>query len=119
MRTIYIFLDMGKPIKILDIVKRTIKLSGLTIKDKNNETGDIEIKFTGLRPGEKLHEELVIGKEFSISKHPMIFKCSEKNIEYDKIMKIIDDLKLAIRNNSKKELLNILSKNVEGYNPKI
>ncbi|EJS89362.1 Rfb, partial [Pasteurella multocida subsp. multocida str. Anand1_cattle] len=56
-------LDMGEPVKILELAKKLILLSGLSIKNENNPNGDIEIKFTGLRPGEKLYEELLIGGE--------------------------------------------------------
>jgi len=72
-------LDMGKPINIYNIAKRMIKLSGLSIKDEQNKNGDIEISFTGLRKGEKMHEELVYKGEFKNTKHPMIKQLDESN----------------------------------------
>ena len=71
-------LDMGDPIKIVDLAKQMINLSGYSLKDDNNLSGDIEIKFTGLRKGEKLYEELLIEKNSRKTKHPFIFESSEK-----------------------------------------
>ena len=76
-------LDMGKPISIKDLAEKMIKLSGLSVKNKNNPNGDIEIKTIGLRPGEKLFEELLIGKESFPTKHPLIFRANERFIELD------------------------------------
>ena len=67
-------LDMGKPIKILNLAEKMIRLSGLTVKNKLNPNGDIEIIIKGLYPGEKLHEDLLIGKNPLPTKHPKIFK---------------------------------------------
>ena len=71
-------LDMGEPVKIYDLAKTMILLSGLTVKDEKNPKGDIEIIFTGLRLGEKLYEELLIGSESTLTEHPLIFKASVK-----------------------------------------
>ena len=73
---------MGDPIKIVDLAKQMINLSGYSLKDDNNLSGDIEIKFTGLRKGEKLYEELLIEKNSRKTKHPFIFESSEKNKNY-------------------------------------
>lgn len=70
-------LDMGEPVKIIDLARRMIELSGLTIKDQDNPDGDIEIAVTGLRPGEKLYEELLIADNPIATKHPRIFKAHE------------------------------------------
>ena len=70
-------LDMGAPIQVYDLAKKMIKLSGLTIKDKDNKEGDIEILTTGLRPGEKLYEELLVDGESQKTKHPLIFTSKE------------------------------------------
>ena len=70
-------LEMGDPVKILDLMKRVILLSGLTIKDKDNADGDIEIQIIGLRPGEKLHEELFLGNNPQKTEHPKILKAEE------------------------------------------
>ena len=77
------FLNMGKPIKILDIAKKMIKLSGLQLIDEKNQNGDIKIKFIGLRSGEKLYEELVKDSNYSLSTHPLIYKCKEKVLDYN------------------------------------
>ncbi len=70
-------LDMGEPIRILDLAKQIIRLSGLSLKDKDNPDGDIEITYTGLRPGEKLYEELLIDGESIPTLHPLIYKAQE------------------------------------------
>ena len=74
-------LDMGKPVKIIDLAKQMINLSGLSIKTKNNPNGDIEIISTGLRPGEKLFEELLVDNKSESTLHPLIFRAKEKSIE--------------------------------------
>ena len=75
-------LDMGKPISIMKLAKQMIRLSGLTVKDSKNINGDIEIITTGLRPGEKLYEELLIEENSEKTLHPLIFKAKESYIEY-------------------------------------
>jgi FlaA1/EpsC-like NDP-sugar epimerase len=73
-------LDMGDPVKITDLAKKMIYLSGFTLCDHEHPDGDIEIKFTGLRPGEKLYEELLIGNNATPTEHPRIMKANEKFI---------------------------------------
>ena len=73
-------LDMGKSVKIYDLAIKMIQFSGLQLKDKNNPDGDIEIKITGLRPGEKLYEELLIEDNSLPTKHPKIFKAQDNFI---------------------------------------
>ena len=87
-------LDMGKPIKILNLAKRMIRLSGLVEKDVKHPKGNIEIKFTGLRPGEKLHEELIVGNNINKTENSHILKSREEIIEYEEIKKIIDELEV-------------------------
>jgi FlaA1/EpsC-like NDP-sugar epimerase len=70
-------LDMGEPVKIYDLAKKMIELSGLELRTENSSNGDIEVKFTGLRPGEKLFEELLIGDGFLKTDHPGIMKGQE------------------------------------------
>ena len=74
---------MGKPIKILNLAKQMIRLSGLTIKDEDNLNGDLEIIFTGLRPGEKLYEELLIDNNSKSTIHPLIYKAEESYINHE------------------------------------
>ena len=111
-------LDMGEPVKILTLAKQMIKLSGLSIKDKNNPKGDIEIVETGLRPGEKLFEELLIDAEAFKTDHPLIFRANEKHIEYEKLIKKLNLLEKNIMDNNLKEVLKILSILVPEWNAK-
>ena len=79
-------LDMGEPVKIMDLAKRMITLSGLKVKDQHNPNGDIEIVIAGLRPGEKLYEELIIdGDNIELTKHPLIMQAREHQFDKAKI----------------------------------
>ena len=90
-------LNMGKPIKIIELAEQMIKLSGLTIKDEKNPNGDIEIIFTGLRPGEKLFEELLIDAECLGTSHPLIFRAIEKSIDPPKLWNRLDKLERELK----------------------
>ena len=85
-------LDMGKPVKIYDLAVRMIALSGLTVKDKEHPNGDIEIQITGLRPGEKLYEELLIGDEPQKTEHPRIFRAVEKSLPMQRMKELTGEL---------------------------
>ena len=85
-------LDMGDPIKILDLAYRMIHLSGLKPIDNNNPDGDIKIKFTGLRPGEKLYEELLIGDDVSKTENPLIMRAKEDKYEWVDLKSLLDKL---------------------------
>ena len=102
-------LDMGDPILIKDIAKKLIQLSGKTIKTKDNPSGDIEIKITGLRPGEKLHEELLVDSNASPTNHPLIFKEKEKICVDDDFWKKLDFMQKAIENNQTQQVINYMS----------
>ena len=84
-------LDMGEPVKILELAKRMVELSGLKVKDANNQ-GDIEIKITGLRPGEKLYEELLIGEHPIATDHPEIFMGMEDFLAEQELTPIVAEL---------------------------
>jgi FlaA1/EpsC-like NDP-sugar epimerase len=84
-------LDMGEPVKIIELAKRMVELSGLKVKDANNH-GDIEITITGLRPGEKLYEELLIGEQPIATDHPEIFMGMEDFLPAKVLTKFIDEL---------------------------
>ena len=84
-------LDMGEPVKILELAKRMVELSGLKVKDANNQ-GDIEIKITGLRPGEKLYEELLIGEQPIATDHPEIFMGMENFLPAQVMTALIEEL---------------------------
>ena len=89
-------LDMGDPINIKDLAVQMIKLNGMTVKDKNNPDGDIEIKVTGLRPGEKLYEELLIDGKSIPTEHPLIYKAREKFLSSVELFSKLDNLEKVI-----------------------
>jgi FlaA1/EpsC-like NDP-sugar epimerase len=109
-------LDMGESVKIKDLIKRMINFSGLTLRDKNNKEGDIEIKITGLRPGEKLYEELLIGDNPQKTIHPKIKKTDEPFIPYNELEKILDQLLNLLNNFSSDEVKKLLDKSIKLYN---
>ena len=110
-------LDMGKPIKIYDLAVRMIELYGLSVKNISGSKGDIEIKITGLRPGEKLYEELLLSKNPIKTKHPKIFKSKEPFIKYQELNKEIINLEKLMQKNDLEEILIILKKIVCDYSP--
>ncbi len=91
-------LDMGQPVKIMDLARRMIRLSGLTVRDGDNPDGDIEIEFTGLRPGEKLYEELLIGDNPSPTTHPKILRASEHFLSWAELEPELRVLKQLVDN---------------------
>ena len=102
-------LDMGNPVKIIDLAKKMIYLSGLTIKDQNNPKGDIEIKIVGLRPGEKLYEELLIDAKSEPTIHPQIFRAKEKFIEPKELWPKLEELKESLNSYKENNSLDIIS----------
>jgi FlaA1/EpsC-like NDP-sugar epimerase len=110
-------LDMGNPIRIIDLAKRMIHLSGLKIKDDTHPDGDIEIQFTGLRAGEKLYEELLIGDNVSETTHPRIMRAEETMIPWAELEKMLEDLEQATKNDDFELIRNILQKAVCGFTP--
>lgn len=102
-------LDMGNPVKILDLAKQMIFLSGLTIRDSENPNGDIEILITGLRPGEKLYEELLIDAKSIKTIHPQIFRAKESFIDPEILWPKIEELKKTLNAYKKNESLDIIS----------
>ena len=110
-------LEMGDPINILDLAKEMIKLSGNEIKDKDNPIGDIEIVFTGLRAGEKLYEELLIGEKINKTIHAHIMSANEEKLPHDKILHFLEKFKLLNFRSSTKEIQSILYESVGDYAP--
>ena len=108
-------LDMGKSVKIKDLIYKMIKLSGLSIKDNKNLDGDIEIKITGLRPGEKLYEELLIGDNPQKTYHEKIQKAQDPFIPFNKLKINLDNISYLIEENKVEEVKNMLSKLVPSY----
>jgi FlaA1/EpsC-like NDP-sugar epimerase len=111
-------LDMGHPVKIHDLAERMIRLMGLTVRDENNPYGDIEIEFTGLRPAEKLYEELLIGENAVGTEHPRIMCASEDYLSSDELEPLLDDLALANRRMDRSMMRDVLVRAVKEYEPK-
>ena len=101
-------LDMGESIKIKDLIYRIVNLSGLTVKDENNKEGDIEIKITGLRPGEKLYEELLLGENPKKTEHPKIQKAQDPFIPFNQLEIHLNNLKTLLDNNKVLEVKELL-----------
>jgi len=109
-------LDMGESIKIKDMIIKMINLSGQKLKDENNLEGDIEIKVTGLRPGEKLYEELLIGDNPEKTIHPKIKKIQEPSISFDQFDRNINKLITHLDNQDSKQVKNLLDRVIRYYN---
>lgn len=110
-------LDMGEAIRIIDLAKRMIHLSGLEIKDETHPRGEIEITYTGLRPGEKLFEELLIGNNISETVHCRIMRAEEEVIPLIELNQRLSDLKLAIQEDNLNLMRKILQQTVVGFIP--
>ena len=110
-------LDMGEPVKIYDLAKRLISLSGLEIRDKSNPEGDIEIIFTGLRPGEKLYEELLIGEDVAETSHKQIWRAEEDSLSSADLDHYLNLLQEASETNDVTALKEILKQAVLGFIP--
>ena len=102
-------LDMGNPVKITELAEQMITLSGLKLKNEKNKNGDIEIVFTGLRPGEKLYEELLIDAECLKTSHPLIYRALEKSIMPDILWRKLDQLEIAIEEHDQAKSIQLLS----------
>ncbi len=110
-------LDMGEPIKIYDLAVKIIELSGLKVKDSKNPEGSIEITITGLRPGEKLYEELLLSENPVKTKHPKIFKSKEPFIQFDELIAEINSLQKLMQKNDFENIRSKLKKIVIDYSP--
>jgi len=108
-------LDMGEQVHVLDLAKDMIRLSGMTVADENNLDGDIEIVFTGLRPGEKLYEELLIDNQAEKTQHEKIQLVKDKGLSWIEMKKYIDMLEEAINDENFDECKRIFSETVSGY----
>jgi FlaA1/EpsC-like NDP-sugar epimerase len=108
-------LDMGESVKIKDLIYRIVKLSGLTVKDENNKEGDIQIKIIGLRPGEKLYEELLLGDNPQKTQHPKIQKAQDPFIPFKQLEVDLNNLKNLLDNNKVFEVKELLTKIVKTY----
>ena len=110
-------LDMGEPVKIIDLARRMLELSGLTLRDAQDPDGDIELTVTGLRPGEKLFEELLIGDNPQPTQHPRIMKAHEQFVPWPALQEQLAALELAMRANDVPVIRAMLRQLVQGYQP--
>lgn len=110
-------LDMGQSVKIMSLARRMIELSGLTVKDEVNTDGDIEIKIIGLRPGEKLYEELLIGENPKLTSHPRIMKAHEEFILWEELQDKLSALEIALNVNDVGVIRLMMQGLVSGYTP--
>ena len=110
-------LDMGTPVKIDDLARTMVRLSGLEVRDDDNPEGDIAIEYIGLRRGEKLYEELLIGENTTGTSHPRIFKNSEPVLAYAELAAALERLDDAIQRHDESDLQEMLRATVEGYKP--
>jgi FlaA1/EpsC-like NDP-sugar epimerase len=110
-------LDMGKPVKIADLARRMINLMGMTVRDDAHPDGDIEIQYTGLRPAEKLYEELLIGSNVSGTEHPRILRADEDFLSLEELTECLDGLDAASRQFDHAKARDILLRSVNEYNP--
>jgi FlaA1/EpsC-like NDP-sugar epimerase len=110
-------LDMGQPVPIVDLARRMVKLMGLSVRDGNNPDGDIEIVFTGLRPAEKLYEELLIGSDVSGTQHPMIMRASEPHLPWARLQEILGELTIALDAYDCDAARTLIMENIREYRP--
>ncbi|MCF8973827.1 polysaccharide biosynthesis protein, partial [Pseudomonas edaphica] len=110
-------LDMGEPVKIVELAEKMIHLSGLSVRTDKNPLGDIAIEFTGLRPGEKLYEELLIGNNVVATQHPMIMSANEDHLAWDVLKSKLSELLGAVSEDDYTRVRQILRETVSGYSP--
>jgi len=111
-------LDMHEPIKIIDLARKMVHLMGYDVKDENSYKGDIAIEYTGLRPGEKLFEELLIGESVTGTQHPKIMRAEEDALTWQEIESLTLELQQACKRMDLHAIREILMKAVDGFHPK-
>ncbi len=111
-------LDMHEPIKIIDLAKKMVHLMGYEIKDENSYRGDIAIEYSGLRPGEKLYEELLIGKSVTGTGHTKIMRAEEETLTWEDLEVLLRKLDLACKENNLNQIRSLLMEAVDGFEPK-
>jgi FlaA1/EpsC-like NDP-sugar epimerase len=110
-------LDMGEPVRIVDLARRMIQLAGLSVRDGDNPEGDVPIEYTGLRPGEKLYEELLIGKNAAGTDHPKILRAYEESLPWEDVKRFLGELTTAANNLDCTGALRVLIDAVNGFRP--
>ena len=108
---------MGQPVRIIDLARRMIELQGLAVRDAEHPGGDIEIVITGLRPGEKLYEELLIGENTTRTEHARISMSHEPHLARPELERQLEKLVGAVASGSADAMRAVLAANVEGYVP--
>jgi FlaA1/EpsC-like NDP-sugar epimerase len=108
-------LDMGEPVKLVDLARQMVELSGCTVRDSNKPDGDIAITFTGLRPGEKLYEELLLSDSDQPTEHPLIRQAKEQSLPADQLAELIGDLGKSLEALNESESLRVLQRFVKDY----
>lgn len=111
-------LDMHEPIKIIDLAKKMVHLMGFEVRDEKSYRGDIAIEYTGLRPGEKLYEELLIGESVTGTEHPKIMRAKEETLSWSELETLLSRLDLACKQIDLKEIRKLLMEAVSGFEPK-
>ena len=110
-------LDMGPPVKILELAEKMIHLSGLSVRSERSPHGDIAIEFSGLRPGEKLYEELLIGDNVNPTDHPMIMRANEEHLSWEAFKVVLEQLLAAVEKDDYSRVRQLLRETVSGYAP--
>ena len=110
-------LDMGKPVKIKELAEKMIRLSGLKVKDDLHPKGDIEIEYTGLRAGEKLYEELLIGDNVSKTDNALIMRAKEDKLNWDELKPKLEKLFVASNSFDHDSIRKLLLEIVPGFKP--
>ncbi|MEB3200903.1 MAG: nucleoside-diphosphate sugar epimerase/dehydratase [Synechococcaceae cyanobacterium] len=110
-------LDMGEPVRIADLARQMVELSGLSVRDEANPDGDLAIEYTGLRPGEKLYEELLISADDLPTAHPLILRAIERSLPPQRLRRLIADLEEALARWDDRQALRVLRQLVEEYRP--
>ena len=112
-------LDMGQPVKIVDLARQMIRLSGFSEKNTDNPEGDITIEYSGLRPGEKLYEELLIGDNVADTEHPLIYRAMEESADWDTLSQAISAILLSIESHDYRQSRDIMGQHVSGFTPDV
>lgn len=110
-------LDMGEPVRIRDLAERMVRLCGLTIRDESDPDGDIELRVVGLRPGEKLYEELLIGGDVKSTLHPRIMQARENDLPYEQLKAGLDQMEQSLSSWDREQIVATLKTLVAEFNP--
>ncbi|ATG74601.1 hypothetical protein AN401_12675 [Zobellella denitrificans] len=110
-------LDMGEPVRIIDLARKMVRLMGYEVKDKQNPDGDIEIRVTGLRPGEKLYEELLIGADEQPTLHPRIRAAREVHLPWPEVARLLDELEQACEDYNQEKIRELMLQAPTAFTP--